>query len=217
MKELTQKDSKVEVTGFEAKYYDILMNIITLGTYPVFLRKAIKDLNLKKGEEVLDLGCGTGRNDCLMLKYTGEKGSITGIEIGKEMTKKFKKNCSQPNVELINKKIDEPLELDKKFDLVFISFVLHGFIQQKREIIIENARKALRPGGRFSILDYNEFDVENSGLFTRFAFRKLECPLAEDFIVRDWKSILQKMGFKISDEKYYYKNKVRLLSAIKLT
>jgi len=215
MQELTQQDSKVEVTGVEAKYYDILMNIITLGTYPSFIRRAIKDLDLKMGEKVLDLGCGTGRNDCLMLEYTGDKGSITGIEIGKEMKKKFQKNCYQPNIDLIDKKIDEPLELDKKFDLVFISFVLHGFIQEKREIIIKNARKALKPGGRFSILDYNEFDVENSGLFTRFAIRKLECPLAEDFIVRDWKSILEKMGFKISDEKYYYKKKIRLLTAIK--
>lgn len=215
MKELTQEDSKVEVTGFEAKYYDILMNIITLGTYPSFIKKAIKDLNLKRGDKVLDLGCGTGRNDCLMLKYIGEEGAIDGVEIGKEMKKKFQKNCSQLNIELINKKIDVPLDLDRKYDLVFISFVLHGFIQEKREIIIENAKKVLNSGGRFSVLDYNEFDIDNSGFFTRLAIRKLECTLAEDFINRDWKSILQKMGFKISDEKYYYKNKVRLLIAIK--
>ncbi len=146
MKELTQKDSKVEVTGTEAKYYDALMNIITLGTYPSFIKKAVKDLNLKKGENILDLGCGTGRNDCLMLEYIGHEGSLTGIEIGEEMKKKFLKNCGRPNVELVDKKIDEPIEPDKKFDLVFISFVLHGFIQMKREIIINNAMRSLKPG-----------------------------------------------------------------------
>ena len=215
MRELTQKDSKVEVTGSEAKYYDTLMNIITLGTYPSFIRQAIKDLNLKKGEDVLDLGCGTGRNDCIMLKYIGEDGSIAGVEIGKEMKEKFFENCDKPNISLIDKRIDEPLNLDRNFDIVFISFVLHGFIQEKREIIIENAKKVLNPGGRFSILDYNEFDVDNSGFFTRFAIRKMECPLAEDFINRDWKSILKKSGFSKFEKKFYFKEKVRLLTAIK--
>lgn len=215
MRELTQKDSKVEVTGSEAKYYDTLMNIITLGTYPSFIRQAIKDLNLKKGEDVLDLGCGTGRNDCIMLKYIGEDGSIAGVEIGKEMKEKFFENCDKPNISLIDKRIDEPLNLDRNFDIVFISFVLHGFIQEKREIIIENAKKVLNPGGRFSILDYNEFDVDNSGFFTRFAIRKVECPLAEDFINRDWKLILKKSGFSKLEEKFYFKERVRLLTAIK--
>ncbi|MCK4890015.1 MAG: class I SAM-dependent methyltransferase, partial [Candidatus Aminicenantes bacterium] len=205
MRELTQKDSKVEVTGTEAKYYDTLMNIITLGTYPSFIKRAIKDLNLTKGESILDLGCGTGRNDCIMLKYIGEEGSIAGVEIGKEMKEKFLENCDKPNIKLIDKRIDEPLDLDRKFDLVFISFVLHGFIQEKREIIIENAKKALKSGGRFSVLDYNEFDVDNSGFFTRFAIRKIECPLAEDFINRDWKSILEKSGFSKFEEKFYFK------------
>ncbi len=215
MKELTQKDSKVEVTGTEAKYYDILMNIITLGTYPSFIKRAVKDLNLKKGESILDLGSGTGRNDCLMLKYIGEEGSIAGVEIGREMKEKFLKNCDKQNIRLIDKRIDEPLDLDRKFDLVFISFVLHGFIQEKREIIIENAEKVLKSGGRFSILDYNEFDVDNSGFFTRFAIRKMECPLAEDFINRDWKSILKKSGFSKFEENFYFKGKVRLLTTIK--
>ena len=214
MKELTQKDSKVEVTGSEAKYYDTLMNIITLGTYPSFIKRAIKDLNLTKGENILDLGCGTGRNDCIMLKYIGEEGSIAGVEIGKEMKEKFLENCNKPNIRLIDKRIDEPLDLDRNFDVVFISFVLHGFIQKKREIIIENAKKVLKPGGRFSILDYNEFDIDNSGFFTRFAIRKVECPLAEDFINRDWKSILKKSGFSKFEEKLYFKGKVRLLTAI---
>ena len=113
-----RKDSKVEVTGTEAKHYDKLMNIITLGTYPSFIRRAIKDLHLTKGESILDLGCDTGRNDCLMLKYISEEGSITGVEIGKEMKEKFLKICNKPNIRLIDKRIDEPMDLDRKFDSV---------------------------------------------------------------------------------------------------
>ncbi len=213
MKNFTQDDSKVEVTGTEAKYYDTFMNIISLGTYPSFIKKAIRDMKLKEGEEILDLGCGTGRNDCLMLKYIGDKGKITGIEIGEEMKKKFLANCNKPNVDLINNRIDHPFDLQKKFDTIFISFVLHGFIQEKREIIINNAKNSLKPGGRFIILDYNEFDIDRSGFITRFAIRKMECPLAEDFINRDIKSVLKKVGFNSFSEDLYYGKKVRLLTA----
>ncbi len=212
---LTQEQSKVEVKGAEAKFYDLLMNIITLGTYPFFIRKVIKDLGLTKVEKVIDFGAGTGRNACLMLKYLGENGKITGLDIGEEMIEKFKKNCNGKNAAIIKKRIDEPLNFEDDFDLAFISFVLHGFIQEKREIIIKNGYNVLKKGGRFAILDYNEFDVEQSSLFVKFAIRKVECPLAEDFIKRDWKTILTGIGFKDFKEKFYYKNKVRLLIAIK--
>jgi len=214
-KKLTQNDSKVEVKGFEAKHYDFFMNLITLGSYPKFIRKAIKNLNLKQGDKVLDFGCGTGRNDCLMLKYIKEKGYILGLDIGKEMIDNFKKNCNFQNTEIKEMKIDEILPFKEEFDLVFISFVLHGFIQEKREIIIRNAYNALKSNGRFAILDYNSFDIDKSSFLTKFAIRKLECPLAEDFIIRDWKNILKKVGFKEFNESFYYFKKVRLLIAQK--
>ncbi len=214
-KKLTQDQSKVEVTGFEAKYYDMLMNIITLGTYPFFIRNAIKSIGLKKGEKVLDFGAGTGRNDCLMLKYIGKEGKITGIEIGEEMSEKFKKNCKYPNVTLLNKRIDEPLGIDREYDTVFISFVLHGFIQEKRDVIIDNAYKALKEGGKFAILDYNEFDPDKAFFIARYAIKNIECPLAEDFIKRNWKQILSEKGFKSFNEAFFYKKYVRLLIAYK--
>jgi len=214
-KKLTQDQSKVEVTGFEAKHYDLLMNIITLGTYPFFIRKAIKSIGLKKGESVLDFGAGTGRNDCLMLKYIGREGKITGLEIGEEMSEKFRKNCNYPNVNLLNKRIDEPLEFEKEFDTVFISFVLHGFIQEKREIIVKNAYNALKEGGKFVILDYNEFDPDKAFFIAKYAIKNLECPLAEDFIRRDWKKILTNFGFKSFRETFFYKKYVRLLIVYK--
>jgi len=213
LENLSQKDSKVEVKGFEARHYDLLMNLITLGSYSLFIRKAIRELNLKSGEDIVDLGSGTGRNACLMLKEIGKEGRITGIEIGEVMKEKFLKKCNFPNIKLIDRKIDEPFKLDKKFDRAFISFVLHGFIHEKREIILENVKHMLKPGGKFSILDYNEFDVDNSSFFVKFAIRKIECPLAEDFIERDWKTILSKYGFIKFEESFYFKKKVRLLTA----
>ncbi|WP_353662567.1 methyltransferase domain-containing protein [Hydrogenimonas sp. SS33] len=212
-----QEDSKVEVAGFEARYYDTLMNIITFGWYPKFIDKAIADIGLKPGEKVLDFGAGTGRNALLMEKHIGEGGKITALEIGPEMKAQFaEKTAPYPNIELVDRRIDEPLPYENEYDVVFISFVLHGFVQKKRDVIIQNAYRALKPGGRFAILDYNNFDVDKAPWYIRFAIRKVECPLAEDFIDRDTKKMLEPYGFGDFEETLYFRNYLRLLKAFKI-
>ena len=216
MKELRQEDSKVEVSGFEAKYYDTLMNVITLGWYPSFIRKVIADLKLKRGDKVLDFGAGTGRNALLMREYVGEEGRIVGLEIGEEMQRQFLRNTGKyPNILMENRRIDEALPYENAFDMVFISFVLHGFIQEKRDAIIANAVRALRPGGIFAVLDYNNFDVGSAPAWIRFAIRKVECPLAEDFIRRDTREMLETHGLGEFAQTEYMKGYIRLLQGKK--
>ncbi|WP_201353185.1 class I SAM-dependent methyltransferase [Hydrogenimonas urashimensis] len=211
-----QEDSKVEVRGFEARHYDTLMNLITFGWYPKFIRQAIADLGLQPGEKVLDFGAGTGRNALLMREYVGENGTITALEIGEEMKAQFtKKTATFRNIGLVDRRIDEPLPYESEYDVVFISFVLHGFVQEKRDIIIQNAYQALKPGGRFAILDYSNFDVDRAVWYVRWAIRKAECPLAEDFIDRDTKAMLKPFGFERFEEHFYFKNYLRLLKAYK--
>ncbi len=214
MRELRQEDSKVEVTGFEARYYDTLMNLITLGWYPSFIRRAIADLELREGERILDLGAGTGRNALLMREHIGSEGEVLGLEIGEEMQAQFRrKTAAYPNLHLEDHRIDEPLpqEYVGRFDRVFISFVLHGFVQEKRDAIITNAARALRPGGIFALLDYNNFDVDRAPAWVRFAIRKVECPLAEDFIRRETREMLAKHGFGDFRQTEYLKGHIRLL------
>ncbi len=210
--QLTQEMSKVEVKGFEAKFYDRLMDVITLGYYPFFIRKVIKDLHLQRGQRILDFGAGTGRNTCLMLPDVGKSGEIVALEIGKEMQEQFRRRCSPyPQAKLLDKRIDENLPFNEEFDLVFISFVLHGFIQPKRDVIIQNAYKALKSGGRFAILDYNNFDLAKANPIVKFAITKVECPLAADFIKRDTKEMLRGFGFGNFEEYHYFNGYVRLL------
>jgi demethylmenaquinone methyltransferase/2-methoxy-6-polyprenyl-1,4-benzoquinol methylase len=216
MQTYRQEDSKVEVRGFEAKYYDRLMDLITFGWYPKFIRRAIDDVGLRPGEKVLDLGAGTGRNALLMRERVGESGKITALEIGEEMKAQFRqKTAPYPNIELVDRRIDEPLPYENEYDVVFISFVLHGFVQELRDVIIQNAYKALKPGGRFAILDYANFDVDRAVWYVRWAIRKVECPLAEDFIRRDTEAMLKNHGFDRFESRYYFNDYLRLLKAYK--
>ncbi len=208
--------SKVEVTGAEARHYDLLMNVITAGTYPFFIRRVIRDIGIRPTDAIMDLGAGTGRNAYLMARYLGDQGRILGLDIGLEMLEQARRRCEHlPKVTFEKRRVEEPLPYLGAFDKVFISFVLHGFIQEDRLGIVSNAYQALRPGGYLLILDYNEFEPTRASWPARFAFRYVECPLATDFVRRDWQMILREEGFGHFRARNYYSGYVRLLAAEK--
>jgi len=209
-------ESKVEVTGFMARYYDIGLDIATFGRYLPIMKQVISMTKIKPEDKILDLGAGTGRNACLMAKYLSEKGELMGVDISKDMIAQFEKRCADlPNAKITNRRIDQPLPYNNKFTKVFISFVLHGFPQNIRDVIVENAFQALKQNGEFLILDYNEFLLPKLPFYLRLAFKALECPYAFDFIKKDWKQILADAGFTDFDEYFFFHRFVRLLKAVK--
>ncbi len=212
----SRADSKVEVTGFEARHYDRLMDLATLGSYPRFLRRAVADMGIAPSDTILDLGAGTGRNACVMARHLSDQGRIVCVDIGPEMLAQARRRCERfPQITVEQGPIEQPLPYRDGFEKALLSFVLHGFVQEDRRAILENVRRALRPGGRLLLLDWNEFEPDRAFWPIRFVFRHLECRLATDFVRRDWRAILREAGFGSFDDHAYYWGFVRLLRAVK--
>ena len=210
-------DSKVELQGFIAKFYDTILNTISFGVYSNFIKNAIESIEINANDKLLDFGAGTGRNALLMNRYLSTEGKIIGLEISDEMIEQFNQKFNNiSNINIIKKRIDKPFELDEKFDKVFISFVIHGFPHEVRREIIKNVFSNLKEGGEFVILDFNEFIVKKMPFYTRIPFTTIECKYAFDFVERDWKTILSEFGFGNFREKYFLKNYVRILKAEKI-
>jgi demethylmenaquinone methyltransferase/2-methoxy-6-polyprenyl-1,4-benzoquinol methylase len=209
-------ESGVELTPFVSKHYDTLMNWGSMGGYQRFINDAISTLKIEKGEKIVDLGCGTGRNASIMLPYLKGEGQIVGVDVSDIMKSKFEKRFeNDPQVIFKQQRIDQPFDLQQTFNRVFISFVIHGFPHEVRQTIIENAYRHLEVGGVFAILDFAEFNMDEMPAFHRFVFKKIECPYAFDYIQKDWKSILSEKGFSSFNERFFFKNYVRLLQAKK--
>lgn len=208
--------SKVEISGFMARYYDNLLDLATLGRYSPFIKKAIELMKIQPEDRILDLGAGTGRNACLMAKYLSGRGELIGVDISPEMTSQFKRKCANySNVKIICSRIDSSLPFKGKFDKILTSFVLHGFPQNVRESIIKNVFKMLRSNGSFFILDYNEFVYSEMPLYLKIPFKSVECPYAFDFIERNWEQILADYNFNYFEHFLFFKDYVRLLKARK--
>lgn len=210
------KKPQVEVSGWEARYYDFFINLISLGRYKYFLGRVIEELQLPSQGNVMDLGAGTGRMAELVLNQLDQNSRFYALEIGKEMINHLTKlQQKDPRLIIIPQRIDEPFLLPEPIDLTLISFVLHGLKQTQRMKVIENVYTNLRTGGKFCILDYNSFAIDQSPWYIRFAIRQLECEPTEDFIARDWPTLLTEHGFSHIHIRYHFKNYIRLLCCVK--
>jgi len=210
-------ESKVEINGFMAKHYDILLDIATFGKYGYFIKRVIDSMGIQPDDKIIDFGAGTGRNACLMVKHLSEEGKIVGLDISSEMIEQFKRKCTEfSNVSIVNHRIDKPISYKEKFDKAFISFVLHGFPHSIRKRIIKNAFSVLKQGGEFFILDYNEFSIKDTPSYFKVPFKIIECPYAFDFIEKDWETILTDEGFGDFEKYLFFGEYVRLIKIKKV-
>ena len=207
-------DSGVEVQGVVARHYDTIMNVMSFGLYPRFIRSAVANMDIEPEDRIMDLGCGTGRNTLLMHKRLGPGGHIMGMDISEIMEKQYLKSSRNlHNVEFRRQRADVPFSLDAPYDKAWMSFVLHGFPHEVRLRVIDNIFSNLKPGGVFCLLDFAEFSLEKMPLVYRVPFKAVECKYAFDFIERDWKEIFRQHGFVEFEEHHWFKNYVRLLKA----
>ena len=210
-------DSKVEIQGFAARHYDTIMNVMTAGRYAAFIKNSIQWMQIQPEDTLLDLGTGTGRNAFLMAQFLSEKGEIHGLDVSPLMQKQFQDRCgTYANVHYVNQRIDVDFSLGQTFEKIWVSFVLHGFPHDVRQTILQNIYDHLTPGGSLYLLDFAEFSKEDMPLVYWWTFKSIECKYAFDFIEKDWKAILKEKGFHEFREKYFFKNYVRLLQAVKL-
>jgi len=173
-------------------------------------------MDIRPDDRIIDLGAGTGRNACLMGQYLSEKGRIVGVDIGKEMVSQFIKQCSRmENATFHYQRIDVPFRLEETFSKAVLSFVLHGFPQEVREVILTNCFNLLDPGGRLVLLDYNTFSLEVLPWYLRIPFKIGECPYAFDFIQRDMAAFLKHHGFVLERTRLFFKGMVRCLTAVR--
>ncbi len=102
--------SHVEIGGWGARHYDLMMDLLLLGRYHTFIEGAIGRMNLHKGDAVLDLGSGSGRNICVMMRSLGDTGRVVGVDIGPEMLQQARRRCQPyPQVTFLKRRIEEPL------------------------------------------------------------------------------------------------------------
>lgn len=142
---------KYIVTLFDniATRYDFIRTLIFVGQTSRWYRKALSDLDLKPGDKVLDVGCGTGESTRYLSRlYQGV--AVEGMDISPGMLAVAQRHdpggiyfegdvCAIPRVE-------------SSYNMVITCFTFRNFPDHETSIF--EMLRVLRPGGCLLILDH---------------------------------------------------------------
>lgn len=116
-------------------------------------REAVKRLELKRGDLVVDIGCGTGLNFPWLQEAVGPQGRIIGVDLTEAMLERARRRVAKEgwkNVELVQADA-ACYEFPAQVNGILSTFAL-TFIPQAK-LVIQNGCRALAPGARWVVLD----------------------------------------------------------------
>lgn len=127
---------------------------------PQKLNKIVEQIGLKKGDKVLDVGCGTGVLVEYILKFVGPEGCIIGVDVSEKMIEKAKEKYKEiTNVNFLH---NDVMNLDFKdfFDAI-ICYSVFPHIEDK-ENAIKKFSQMLKKDGKLVIAHSQSREKINS-------------------------------------------------------
>jgi len=173
MTETTDRHPAPRATGLlihAAARYDLLVWLFTLGRERALRERILGFANLKPGETVLDVGCGTGSLAIAAKRHVGPTGTVCGIDASPEMLARASKKASKTGHEVIFRNgAAQALPFpDGQFDAVLNTLMLHHLQRKAREQCAREIHRVLKPGGRALVVDFAAPAYQKKGLLAHF-------------------------------------------------
>ncbi|MFD2835451.1 methyltransferase domain-containing protein [Gramella sp. AN32] len=148
------------------RYYNklsVIYDYISNWYYKKARNYAIKELELKNGQTVLNVPCGTGVNFKYFNEYLNNSGHIIGIDLSSGMLGKARQKIEKNGWKNIETELNNATKINQKWlegyrnekiavDAIFCDLGLSGLPEWRN--IIDNMISILKPKGRIVILDW---------------------------------------------------------------
>ena len=191
-----------------ANKYDFVNNVMSFGTQNYVKNRAIKMLDIKPHDNVIDLCCGTGDLSGI-IKKTSPHACITGIDFSEKMLSVAKKKYT--NICFMQGDVTNLPYADNSFDFAVMGFGLRNILNAEKAV--EEVYRILKPNGKFLHLDFGRknfasrvYDkmtplliklfTENTQAYSYLIKSKQEFPTPKD-LIKDFES----KGFKLVKRK----------------
>ena len=124
---------------------------------------------LQPGDQVLDVGCGTGTLALEVQRCVGSAGRVVGIDPGNEQIARACAKAARHHVPIQFQigVIEQLAFSDQTFDVVLSTLMMHHLPKNLKVQGLAEIARVLKPGGRLIIADFTR-KQERSGLATRF-------------------------------------------------
>jgi ubiquinone/menaquinone biosynthesis C-methylase UbiE len=139
------------------------------GTLRELRQRTANLASIQPGEQVLDVGCGTGTLAIEVQRRVGHAGHVAGVDPGTEQIARARRSAARRNlpIEFQIGVIEQLAFPDQTFDVVLSTLMMHHLTTSlKRQGLAEIAR-VLKPGGRLVIADFKR-KQERQGQAARF-------------------------------------------------
>ena len=155
--------------------YDAGINLLSLG-HVNKIHQDIVENYITAGDEVLEIGCGTGT----MAILCAEKGaSVVGFDISYQMLAIARRKVSERNLtdkiqlrEMAATEMDNNFS-DGTFDKIVSTLVFSEFYPDEQKYVLREAYRILRPGGLLIIAD----EVRSNSPWKRILHLSVRLPL----------------------------------------
>lgn len=116
--------------------------------------RVIQVLDVRKGDQIADVGAGSGLFSRPLARKVGKEGTVYAIDIDPALLDHIRQRARDeglPQIKTILAQADDPL-IPAKVDLILLVDTLHHI--EKRPSYLENLKQYLKPDGRIALIDF---------------------------------------------------------------
>jgi ubiquinone/menaquinone biosynthesis C-methylase UbiE len=161
---------------------------------------ALRLLDVRPGENVLEIGFGTGRDLINLSGSVGDDGRVYGIDISDGMLRVARDNIYRSNLlNRIGLQLGDAVNLPFKndfFDVVFLSFTLELFNANEILIVLQECKRVLHPDGRIGLVSMEYKETLSVNIYTWFHDH---FPSLVDCAPIDLRNFVWNSGYKLVD------------------
>jgi ubiquinone/menaquinone biosynthesis C-methylase UbiE len=176
-------------------FYDIFAS-----SEKLFSEMGLKMLSIQPGENILEIGFGTGHTLLALVKMVGETGKVYGLDLSDRMAKIAERRIIHAGMEsrtglLIGDATNLPLVNDF-FDAIFISFTLELFSTPEILIVLGEFKRVLRKNGRLVVIALEKNNCRAVKVYEWFV---AQMPLILDCRPINVQKMIERTNFEISN------------------
>ena len=153
-----KRERVAEVFRSVATRYDIMNDLMSLGTHRLIKRFTIELSGLRQGNRVLDLAGGTGDLSIRFSPIVGKEGHVVLADINAAMLTvgrdRIVDRGLQSNITVAQSDAECLPFADNCFDCVCIAYGLRNVTRKERAL--ESILRVLKPGGRLLVLEFSK-------------------------------------------------------------
>src|SRR3989344_609251 len=138
------------ITGWRARWYSISSTILGLS---LVRRKALLALSLKNGENLLDIGCGSGDFLERIHERYGDDVILFGVDGSPDMIEEARRRTKGMDIAFMVAQAQELPSPSETFDSVVSTLVFHHISPKGKRTAIKEICRVLKVGGRCVITD----------------------------------------------------------------